>query len=198
MLVVGFATALTSLHLPLPWSGEPRPVLPPAYQLGNWTALVLGLAFTGTYARRVAKEARDLSDALTATELVLAREQHLSQLDGLAAAAAHELGTPLATIALVARELSRLAPAEGEMAEDIALLREQVERCRGILGKLEFAAGRRWRPARPALLAPADRGSGRAAAAFRRAVRDRDAGRKAGAGLPPQSRHDLRSRQYRR
>lgn len=136
MLVVGFATALTSLHLPLPWSGEPRPVLPPAYQLGNWTALVLGLAFTGTYARRVAKEARDLSDALTATELVLAREQHLSQLDGLAAAAAHELGTPLATIALVARELSRLAPAEGEMAEDIALLREQVERCRGILGKL--------------------------------------------------------------
>jgi len=136
MLVVGFATALTTLHLPLPWAGEPRPVLPPAYQLGNWTALVLGLAFTGAYARRVAKEARDLSDALTATELVLAREQHLSQLDGLAAAAAHELGTPLATIALVARELSRLAPAEGEMAEDIALLREQVERCRGILGKL--------------------------------------------------------------
>lgn len=136
MLVVGFATVLTTLHLPLPWSGEPRPVLPPTYQLGNWTALVLGLAFTGAYARRVAKEARDLSDALTATELVLAREQHLSQLDGLAAAAAHELGTPLATIALVARELSRLAPAEGEMAEDIALLREQVERCRGILGKL--------------------------------------------------------------
>lgn len=136
MLVVAVATALTTVHLPLPWAGEPRPVLPPAYQLGNWTALVLGIAFTAAYARRVAKEARDLSDALTATELVLAREQHLSQLDGLAAAAAHELGTPLATIALVARELSRLAPAEGEMAEDIALLREQVERCRGILGKL--------------------------------------------------------------
>ncbi|CAN7688213.1 ActS/PrrB/RegB family redox-sensitive histidine kinase [Bosea sp. LjRoot9] len=136
MLGVALATGLSFAHLPLPWAGEGRPVLPPYYQAGNWIALVLGLGFTGIYAWRVAKEARDLSDALTATELVLAREQHLSQLDGLAAAAAHELGTPLATIALVARELSRLAPAEGEMAEDIALLREQVERCRGILGKL--------------------------------------------------------------
>lgn len=136
LLAAGLATLLTILHWPLPWAGTGRPVLPPQYQVGNWIALLLGLGFTGIYAWRVAKEARDLSEALAATELVLAREQHLSQLDGLAAAAAHELGTPLATIALVARELSRLAPAEGEMAEDITLLREQVERCRGILGKL--------------------------------------------------------------
>ncbi|KPF70719.1 ATPase [Bosea sp. AAP35] len=136
LLAIAVATLVGLVHLPLPWAGDDRPVLPPAYQLGSWAALVLGLGFTGIYAWRVAKEARDLSDALAATELVLAREQHLSQLDGLAAAAAHELGTPLATIALVARELSRLAPAEGEMAEDITLLREQVERCRGILGKL--------------------------------------------------------------
>jgi len=136
VLAIALATLLSTFYLPLPWSGPNRPVLPPFYQLGNWVALVLGLSFTGIYAWRVAKEARDLSDALAATELVLAREQHLSQLDGLAAAAAHELGTPLGTIALVARELTRLAPAEGEMAEDITLLREQVERCRGILAKL--------------------------------------------------------------
>lgn len=136
LLAVALASLLSFKHFPLPWAGPERPVLPPYYQAGNWIALVLGLGFTGIYAWRVAKEARDLSDALTATELVLAREQHLSQLDGLAAAAAHELGTPLATIALVARELSRLAPSEGEMADDITLLREQVERCRGILGKL--------------------------------------------------------------
>lgn len=136
LLAVALASLLSFKHLPLPWAGPDRPVLPPYYQAGNWIALVLGLGFTGIYAWRVAKEARDLSEALTATELVLAREQHLSQLDGLAAAAAHELGTPLATIALVARELSRLAPPEGEMADDITLLREQVERCRGILGKL--------------------------------------------------------------
>ena len=136
LLAIGLATALNFVHLPLPWRGEPRPVLPPAYQFGTWLALVLGTSFIGVYAWRVAKEARDLSDALTATELVLAREQHLSQLDGLAAAAAHELGTPLATIALVARELSRQLPPDGEMGEDIALLRDQVERCRTILSKL--------------------------------------------------------------
>jgi two-component system sensor histidine kinase RegB len=135
-LAIALATLVSVVHRPLPWAGPDRPVLPFYYQLGSWAALVLGLGFTGIYAWRVAKEARDLSDALAATELVLAREQHLSQLDGLAAAAAHELGTPLATIALVARELSRLAPPDGEMAEDITLLREQVERCRGILGKL--------------------------------------------------------------
>lgn len=136
LLAIALASALNFVHWPLPWAGDVRPVLPPFYQAGTWTALVLGLGFTGIYAWRVAKEARDLSNALTATELVLAREQHLSQLDGLAAAAAHELGTPLATIALVAKELARLSPPEGEMAEDIALLREQVQRCRGILGKL--------------------------------------------------------------
>lgn len=136
LLAIGLATALNFVHLPLPWRGEPRPILPLVYQIGTWLALALGMSFIGVYAWRVAKEARDLSDALTATELVLAREQHLSQLDGLAAAAAHELGTPLATIALVARELSRSAPAGTEMGDDIVLLREQVERCRMILGKL--------------------------------------------------------------
>jgi len=67
---------------------------------------------------------------------VLEREQHLGQLDGLAAAAAHELGTPLATIALVARELDRAMPKDSPYSEDIALMRTQVERCRDILSKL--------------------------------------------------------------
>ena len=88
------------------------------------------------YAFRVAEEARQLADALAATELVLQREQHLSALDGLAAAAAHELGTPLATIALVAHELaSELAP-DDPRAEDIRLIRAQSERCRDILSKI--------------------------------------------------------------
>ena len=101
-----------------------------------WFSVLLGLAFIGVYAWRVADEARLLSNALSATELILAREQHLTQLDGLAAAAAHELGTPLATIALVARELETSAPKEGEFLDDIRLLRSQVDRCREILGKL--------------------------------------------------------------
>ncbi|SED59413.1 two-component system, sensor histidine kinase RegB [Rhizobiales bacterium GAS188] len=129
-------TALALVHEPLPWYEGTTNILPQLYRLGIWTAIMLSLAFTGVYAWRIAKEGRDLAQALAATELVLAREQHLSQLDGLAAAAAHELGTPLATITLVAQELHRIGPTEGPIAEDVALLRDEVQRCRGILSKL--------------------------------------------------------------
>ena len=77
-----------------------------------------------------------MSAALTATDLVLAREQKLHALDGLAAAAAHELGTPLSTIALVTKELEHALPADSPLREDIALLRTQALRCREILQKL--------------------------------------------------------------
>jgi two-component system sensor histidine kinase RegB len=129
-------SALALSHLPLPWYTDASIELPHLYRLGIWSAIMLSLAFTGVYAWRIAKEGRDLAQALAATELVLAREQHLSQLDGLAAAAAHELGTPLATITLVAQELDRVMPKDGPMAEDVALLRDEVRRCRGILSKL--------------------------------------------------------------
>ncbi len=132
---IAAASVLAFLHMPLPWA-DASFEMPWLYRTGVWTAIALGTVFTGAYAWRVAEESRQLAGALAATELVLAREQHLSQLDGLAAAAAHELGTPLATIALIAKELERMAPSEGEMAEDITLLREQVQRCREILGKL--------------------------------------------------------------
>src|SRR5215203_5667643 len=134
-LAVGSASILVLVHRPLPWAG-PAPALPFLYVTGVWTAILLGVAFIGVYAWRVAEEARQLAEALAATERVLAREQHLSQLDGLAAAAAHELGTPLATIALVAKELALQLPADSPLADDVTLLREQVDRCRGILAKL--------------------------------------------------------------
>lgn len=136
-LLAAFAASLLSIwHAPLPWPAGQSANLSPLLIIGNWVAILLALAFTALYAQRVAYDARSLSRALVATELVLAREQHLSQLDGLAAAAAHELGTPLATIALVARELERAVPADAPYADDIALLREQAARCRDILGKL--------------------------------------------------------------
>jgi two-component system sensor histidine kinase RegB len=136
LLAVGLATLLTLAHRPLPWfPGQPF-ALPFLYVTGIWTAILLGTVFIGIYAWRVAEEARQLGQAQAATELVLAREQHLSQLDGLAAAAAHELGTPLATIALVAKELDHATPPDSPLADDLKLLREQVERCRTILTKL--------------------------------------------------------------
>ena len=142
LLIVLAATTLIMNHLPLPWfPGQPLN-MPPMYSLGTWIAIVLGTGFTGAFASRVAEEARQLADALAATELVLAREQHLTQLDGLAAAAAHELGTPLSTITLVVKEMARQVedtpgPLEASaLKEDLALLGSEVGRCRTILRRL--------------------------------------------------------------
>ncbi|MAW87009.1 MAG: two-component sensor histidine kinase [Phyllobacteriaceae bacterium] len=136
LVVLLAATLLVFEHLPLPWTGGADLPLPFLYVAGMWMALVSSLAFTGIYAFRVADEARTLATALASAELVLQREQHLSALDGLAAAAAHELGTPLATIALVAREMERDLPAESPLREDVSLLRSQSQRCRDILRRL--------------------------------------------------------------
>jgi two-component system sensor histidine kinase RegB len=110
--------------------------------IGVWMCILLAIGFIGVYAWQITEESRQLSDALAATELVLAREQHLSQLDGLAAAAAHELGTPLSTISVIARELERAIAADAPHGDDVRLLREQAKRCRDILAKLtELSAG---------------------------------------------------------
>ena len=130
------ASFLAIYHLPLPWKIAAPLVLPKAYIAGMWAAIICGVVFSSIYARRIAEEARQMSSALTAAELVLAREQRLSALDGLAAAAAHELGTPLATIALVAKELKRELPKKGPHTEDIELLISQTGRCREILSRL--------------------------------------------------------------
>ncbi|MBC8037080.1 MAG: ActS/PrrB/RegB family redox-sensitive histidine kinase [Rhizobiales bacterium] len=130
------ASFLTSNHLPLPWTPNLPLVLPDAYIAGMWAAIVCGVVFSALYARRIAEEARQMSAALSATEMVLSREQRLSALDGFAAAAAHELGTPLATIALVAKELKRELPPNDPHTEDIDLLVSQAGRCREILARL--------------------------------------------------------------
>jgi two-component system, sensor histidine kinase RegB len=140
-LLIGFfamlcATVLIFVHYQLPWEGEEPLELPETYVVGVWLSILLAIGYIGVYTWQVAEEARQLSDALAATELVLAREQHLSQLDGLAAAAAHELGTPLATITVVVREIERALEAGSPYAEDVKLLREQAQRCREILAKI--------------------------------------------------------------
>jgi two-component system, sensor histidine kinase RegB len=135
LLAVACASALVFLHLPLPWDRDEPLVLPPIYLLGVWLSILLAIGVTSLYAFQVTEESRKLSDALAATELVLTREQHLTQLDGLAAAAAHELGTPLSTIFLISRELEKTVK-DGPLAADIKTLREQSQRCRDILAKI--------------------------------------------------------------
>lgn len=132
----GCATFLAFVHMPLPWTPAGPLRLPYVYVAGMWAAIICGVVFSAIYARRIAVEARQMSVALNATEMVLAREQRLSALDGLAAAAAHELGTPLATIALVAKELKRELPQQSPHGEDIDLLIGQAARCREILSRL--------------------------------------------------------------
>ena len=136
VLAVVCASVLVYFHFPLPWDSDDPLVLPPIYLYGVWLSIVVAIGVTSLYAFQVTEEARQLSDALAATELVLTREQHLTQLDGLAAAAAHELGTPLSTIFLISRELERTIADNSPLAGDVKTLREQAQRCRDILAKI--------------------------------------------------------------
>jgi two-component system sensor histidine kinase RegB len=135
-LAAATAVILSITYHPLPWYSTSTFELPAIYNIGVLTSVLAGMLFLALYVWRLAKEARQMAEALAATEMVLAREQQLHALDGLAAAAAHELGTPLSTITVVAKELAREATPGSSMADDVALLQSQAERCREILRKL--------------------------------------------------------------
>jgi two-component system sensor histidine kinase RegB len=126
---------MTVWSLPLPWSDTLGPRPPFAFKIVNALATLIGMGFTCAYAWRVAVQAARMELALNYTQTVLSREQRLSALGGLAAAAAHELGTPLATISIVAKEMVREIGA-GALRDDAELLVSQAERCREILRRL--------------------------------------------------------------
>lgn len=136
LLAVLCLAALSATPYSLPWSAGVALRLPSLYLLGVWIALTLACGFIATYNWSVSGEARRFSEALAETQLALEREQKLAALGTLAAAAAHELGTPLSTITVVAKELARDLPADSPFAEDVALIQSQCERCRGILAEL--------------------------------------------------------------
>ena len=134
-LAILVITGLAYFHLPLPWAPN-QLELPLPYVLGIWTALAVATVFISTYVWSVAEESRRMSEARAETQAALARAQRLAALDGLAAAAAHELGSPLATISVVAHELSREVALDDPIAEDVQLLASQSERCRDILADI--------------------------------------------------------------
>ena len=126
-------TLVARFHLPLITADGTRLETPGLLLFGFWLALVTGVVFLGLYTHRVINEMHNMSDALAATQLALAREQKLTDLGGVVAAAAHELGTPLATIKLVSSELIEELSGNDELRDDAALIRQQADRCRDIL-----------------------------------------------------------------
>jgi two-component system sensor histidine kinase RegB len=136
VFTIAVASVVALVHEPLPWSTSVAGGLPRLYTAGNWIALVIACTFIVAYNWQVVAEERRMTNALAATQVALGREQRLSALGALAAAAAHELGTPLSTIAVAAKELKREVPPGGMIAEDIDLILKQTERCRIILADL--------------------------------------------------------------
>ncbi|MCT8158602.1 sensor histidine kinase RegB [Pseudoruegeria sp. SHC-113] len=126
-------TCVAAFHLPLQTSEGEIYELPALFLFGFWLAIVIGTVFLGIYARRVTGEIHSMSQALLATQMALAREQKLTDLGGVVAAAAHELGTPLATIKLVSTEMMDELEEGTHLKEDAELIREQADRCREIL-----------------------------------------------------------------
>ena len=137
VLLGGIAILLISVavfwHLPLRFADGQELVIPRLFEFGFWLSITIGILFLGLYSRRVATEIRSMSEALLATQMALAREQKLTDLGGVVAAAAHELGTPLATIKLVAAELMDELRDHPALQEDARLIGEQADRCRDIL-----------------------------------------------------------------
>ena len=137
-IVLGFTailivSLLTEFHLPLRTEQGFHLRVPDVFLFGNWAAIVIAVIFLGAYSRRIVSEMQSMSEALQATQMALAREQKLTDLGGVVAAAAHELGTPLATIKLTSTELAEDLKDNPDQHEDAILISEQADRCRDIL-----------------------------------------------------------------
>lgn len=137
--VLGIMASVASMllaifSLPYPSNGDPA-LVSREFRLIAGLANVAGIALIASYVRQSVEEAARMALALDVTQKVLAREQRLSALGALAAAAAHELGTPLATISIVSKEMAREAGTP-QVKEDAELLMSQAERCREILKRL--------------------------------------------------------------
>lgn len=132
-LAMASMSFISRYHIPLVTADGLVLSLPVLFQFGFWVALMIGVIFLAIYARQVTTEMHTMGEALVATQLALAREQKLTDLGGVVAAAAHELGTPLATIKLVSSELMEELENHPELLEDAALIGGQADRCRDIL-----------------------------------------------------------------
>ena len=138
-LALLMAAVMPLVSLPLPWNEAGGTHLPILFQWGQFAALAVGTVFFTLSAGRVSQDEARLVRALDAASVVMAREQKLSALGAMSAMTAHELGTPLATIHLVAKELVQGMAPDDPHAEDLRLIAEQADRCRSILSAIREA-----------------------------------------------------------
>jgi len=132
-VAIAATTVVADFNIPLQTQMGLIVRMPELFVFGLWVAVVTSIVFIGLYTRRISSEMKSMSDALLATQMALGREQNLTDLGGVVAAAAHELGTPLATIKLVASELVEELSDKDELREDASLIGDQADRCRDIL-----------------------------------------------------------------
>lgn len=137
IIVGSVAVVLTTFvgffNIPLQTQTGETVLIPDLFVFGIWVAVITSIGFVGLYTRRISSEVQSMSEALLATQMALSREQKLTDLGGVVAAAAHELGTPLATIKLVASELVDELDEQSDLRDDAALIHQQADRCRDIL-----------------------------------------------------------------
>ena len=127
---------LNIFHHPLPGIHEGSITFPKLYLIGYFTAIIIGLVFLSYFGIRFAGENKRRSDAIKQLQQVIAKEYELESLGGQAAAAAHSLGTPLATISITASELKKDIGSNKEISKDIDLIISQTKRCGDILKQI--------------------------------------------------------------
>tara|TARA_B100000963_G_scaffold230913_1_gene201495 strand:- start:1100 stop:2377 length:1278 start_codon:yes stop_codon:yes gene_type:complete len=127
------STIIAIYHLPLPVPQGNELNLPKFYEFGMWLSLTIGIIFLGNYAYQLGRDNRVRVGALNKLEEELTNEKVMNSVGGMAAAAVHELATPLATISLVGKELQKQLIDNKSTKEDINLLINQASRCSSIL-----------------------------------------------------------------
>ncbi len=130
---IALVSVLALYYVPLQTQEEQILTMPDMFLFGTWAGIVIGVVFLGVFSWKVASEIHSMSEALLATQMALTREQKLTDIGGVVAAAAHELGTPLATIKLVSSELLDDLKENENLRDDALLINEQADRCRDIL-----------------------------------------------------------------
>ena len=131
-------TALLAWHVPLPHGAQAHDADFGMHVLGMWLGFVLSATLIAWFAVKMATTVRDRDRTLAALRENALRHERVLALGTLATGAAHELGTPLSTMAVLVKDI---APEQGISAGKLGILRTQIARCKEILASLSAAAG---------------------------------------------------------